>query len=69
MKTRGLTDVLTNPLRRAIRENGLSFYMLAKRTGVARMSLIRFARGERSLRLDRAGSLAAYFGLELVKKG
>ena len=58
-------DVLTAPLRRAIRESGESFYMLAKRTGIARMSLTRFANGERSLRLDKAGKVAAYFGLEL----
>jgi plasmid maintenance system antidote protein VapI len=39
---------------------------MAKSTGVERMSLVRFARGERSLRLDMADRLAAYFGLGLV---
>ena len=32
------------------------------------MSLTRFANGERSLRLDKAGRLAAYFGLHLAKR-
>ncbi len=63
-----LADVLTGPLQRAIRDSGESFYMLAKRTGIARMSLTRFATGERSLRLDKAGRLASYFGLNLAKR-
>lgn len=61
-------DKLSAVLRQAIRDSEESFYMLAKVSGVARMSLVRFANGERSLRLDRAGNLAAYFGLELVKR-
>jgi plasmid maintenance system antidote protein VapI len=63
-----LADVLTEPLQRAVRESGETFYMLAKRTGISRMSLTRFATGERSLRLDKAGRLADYFGLRLVKR-
>jgi hypothetical protein len=64
-KKTDLADVLTGPLQRAIRESGESIYMLAQRTGIARMSLARFATGERSLRLDKAGKLTAYFGLQL----
>lgn len=67
-KTRPAKDQLTAKLRQAIRDSGLSFYMLAKRTGVERMSLVLFSRGKRSLRLDKAGRLAAYFRLELDKK-
>lgn len=60
-------DALTAALRRAIQDSGESIKGLAKAAGIARMSLARFANGERSLRLDKAGKLAAYFGLELSK--
>jgi plasmid maintenance system antidote protein VapI len=60
---------LTDALRRALRDSGTPMLALAKAAGVERMSLVRFARGERSLRLDKADRLAAYFGLALVKRG
>lgn len=60
-------DQLTAALRRAIRESGESIKGLAAATGIARMSLGRFANGQSSLRLDIAGKLAEYFGLELSK--
>ena len=56
---------LSDVLRRVIAQSGLSFKALERETGVVRQSLMRFARGERSLRLDMADKLAAYFGLEL----
>lgn len=56
---------LTDPLRTAIAESGLSLLTLAERTGVQRASLMRFLRGERSLRLDKADILAEFFGLTL----
>lgn len=55
-------------LRKAIAESGLTLYRIAKDTGVVKSSLIRFMREETSLRLDRADILAAYLGLELVKR-
>ena len=57
---------LTEPLRQAIADSGLPMLTLATKTGIIRGSLIRFARGDQSLRLDVADKLAAYFGLELV---
>ena len=59
---------LTDGLRRAITGSGLSFKRLEKETGVLRQSLMKFVRGEQSLRLDAADRLAAYFGLELRPK-
>jgi plasmid maintenance system antidote protein VapI len=56
---------LTDVLRRVIIDSGLATQALAKATGVERMSIARFVRGERSLRLDMADRLSAYFGLEL----
>lgn len=59
---------MTDSLREAIVESGLPMLRLANEAGVERASLIRFVRGETSLRLDVADKLAAYFDLELVKK-
>ena len=56
---------MTDRLRQAIAESGLPMLTLADETGIQRASLIRFARGDQSLRLDIADRLAAYFGLEL----
>ena len=62
------TASITDTLRRAIADCGLSFIELERRTGVKRQSLMKFARGEQSLRLDKADALAAYFGLEWLKR-
>lgn len=56
---------MTDVLRKALVESGLPTLTVSNEAGVARGSLIRFIRGERSLRLDCADKLAAYFGLEL----
>lgn len=53
----------TDALRRAIAGSGLSVNALADAAGVQRMSIVRFLRGERSLRLDKADALAVFFGL------
>jgi ribosome-binding protein aMBF1 (putative translation factor) len=55
-------------IRRSIAESGLSFIELERRTGVKRQSLMRFARGEQSLRLDMAEKLFDCLGLQLVTK-
>ena len=60
---------MTEVLRRAVRESGQSIYAIAKATGIVQESLSRFVRGKQSLRLDKADALAAYFGLQLKKKG
>jgi hypothetical protein len=51
-------------------ENGESFRAIERDSGVLRQSLMKFVRGETSLRLDIADTLAEYYGLELkpVKK-
>jgi transcriptional regulator with XRE-family HTH domain len=60
--------MLTDVLRAAVEESGLTQYRIAKDTGIAPTSLMRFIRGQTSLRLDKADALAAYLGLELVDK-
>ncbi len=57
---------MTETLREAIAESGLPMLTIANECGVERTSLLRFARGDQSLRLDCADRLAAYFGLRLV---
>ena len=61
---RSMSDVL----RKAVAESGLAYIALERATGVQRLSITRFMRGEQSLRLDKAEQLAAYLGLELRQK-
>jgi plasmid maintenance system antidote protein VapI len=65
----GETDSMSDVLRAAIRDSCMSHNQLARETGVQRLSIARFVKGERSLRLDLADKLAAYFGLALRRKG
>lgn len=39
---------------------------LERETGVKRQSIMRFVRGDQTLRLDIADKLASFYGLELV---
>jgi DNA-binding phage protein len=59
---------LTKELRQAMVRSKLNHVQLAKKTGVQRQSLIRFLRGDQSLRLDNADAIAKAFGLVLVEK-
>ncbi len=63
--TNETTMTMTETLRKAIAESGLPMQTIANECGVERTSLLRFARGDQSLRLDCADRLAAYFRLEL----
>jgi len=56
---------LTERLRKAILDSGESFNALSRKTGVAVPVISRFASRERSLKIETADRLAAYFGLEL----
>ena len=57
---------MTDVLRKAIADSGLSLYRIATDTGVSPESLLRFRRGDQSIRLDKADLLADYLGLRLV---
>lgn len=59
---------MTDVLKSAIAESGVSRYRIAQDTGILETSLSRFMRGETSLRLDKADVLADYLGLELMKR-
>jgi len=59
---------MSDVLRRTIKESGLPLLVIERETGVKRASVMRFCRGDSSLRLDIADRLATYFGLELTSK-
>ena len=59
---------MTEVLKAAIKQSGVSRYRIAQDTGVLETSLSRFVRGETSLRLDKADVLADYLGLELERR-
>jgi plasmid maintenance system antidote protein VapI len=65
MNERFIPSPITDLLRRTIVESGLPYLTLERKTGVARAGIMRFVRGDQSLRLDMADRLAAFFGLEL----
>jgi transcriptional regulator with XRE-family HTH domain len=58
---------MTDVLKAAIENSGVSRYRIAQDTGILETSLSRFMRGETSLRLDKADVLAEYLGLELAE--
>jgi hypothetical protein len=60
------TTTITNALRDAIRNSGLTYYRIGKATGITSGNMGHFMRGA-SLRLDKADRLAAYFGFRLVR--
>ena len=59
---------MTDLLKRAIANSGQTFTDIGRATGVQRASLLRFLRGETSLRLDKADDLAEHFGIECRTK-
>jgi plasmid maintenance system antidote protein VapI len=65
---RKIKPPISDLLRKTIAKSGVPYLALERETGVVRTSIMRFVRGDQYLRLDAADALAAYFGLELVKK-
>lgn len=61
-KPKSMTKLLQEALAKAD-----SVRAVAKATGLKHPSLIRFMRGDQSLRLDLADKLADYFGIECRK--
>ena len=67
MNERQSQSPISDLLRQAIVESGVSYNALQRETGVTRASIMRFVEGRQSLRLDMADRLAAHFGLALQK--
>src|SRR5271157_4951252 len=68
MSTAKKPESLTEVLRQAISESGFPYKTLSRETGVARTSIQRLVDGRRSIRLDMADRLAAYFELLVIPK-
>jgi plasmid maintenance system antidote protein VapI len=62
------STTMTDVIKAAIEKSGLTQYRIAKDTRIPATSIMRFIRGETSLRLDKADVLAEYLGLELVTR-
>lgn len=60
---------LVDALKRAIIDSGLTHYRIAKDAGVTPDVIDRFVRGERDLRLETAGKIAAVLGMTLKPRG
>lgn len=58
-------DTMTEAILEAIDESELSFKALERETGVSRQSLMKFAAGEQTIRLDAADKLAEFFGISI----
>ena len=56
---------ITDALKQAIENSGLSIKALERETGVSRQSMMHFMRGTRTLRLDIADKLATFFKLDI----
>ncbi|MCK4340914.1 MAG: hypothetical protein KAY37_04245 [Phycisphaerae bacterium] len=64
MAKKRVEQTITAVLKKAIAESGLPYLTIEQATGVKRASIMRFMRGEQSLRLDMADKLASHFGFE-----
>ena len=59
---------ITDSLHKTIAKSGTPLLTLEQETGVKRASIMRFVRGDQSLRLDLADRLAVYYDLELTRR-
>ena len=59
--------MIEKPLRKAIKESGLSAREIARKTGVDATLIGRFLRSERTMTLPTAERLSKFLGMELVK--
>jgi plasmid maintenance system antidote protein VapI len=63
-----ISHLLHRTITEAVEQGRTNYLTLERETGVTRASIRRFVNGERTLRLDMADQLAAYFRLELRAK-
>ena len=61
-------DSMTEAILDAIADSELSFKAIERETGVLRQSLMKFAAGEQTIRLDAADKLAEFFGIEVTRR-
>lgn len=68
MASRKTYDSMTEAIREAIAESELSFKAIERESGVVRQSLMKFAAGKQSLRLDAADKLAKFFDIQVSRR-
>jgi transcriptional regulator with XRE-family HTH domain len=59
-------STVSDRLRQAITDSGLSQRQIARESDICRISLLRWLAGKQSLTTDAVDKLATYFGLVLV---
>ena len=60
------TDLLTDQLRQAIDDSGLTRYRLAKETGISESALGQFYNGHRGLSMEALNALGEYLQLRIT---
>jgi transcriptional regulator with XRE-family HTH domain len=60
------TNLLTDQLRRAIDDSGLTRYRIAKATGIDESALAKFYNGRRGLSMDALNALGEYLQLTIT---
>jgi transcriptional regulator with XRE-family HTH domain len=63
----GRRQTLSDQLRAAIRDSGLSVYRIAKETGVSQPSISRFLNRKRTINIEAAEALATFFNMWLTE--
>ncbi len=63
-----MTELLRQAVKEAL-EAGQSLREIARKSGLQHPPLLRFLRGDQSLRLDKAEMLADYLGIECRRTG
>lgn len=66
--TRKRTKLLTDQLRNAIDDCGLTRYEIAKQTGIDESALAKFYNGHRGLSMDALNTLGEFLELEIIMR-
>lgn len=62
------TDLLTDQLRQAIDDSGLTRYRIAQETGVSESTLAQFYNGHRGLSMEAMNALGEFLELEIIMR-
>ena len=60
------TNLLTDQLRQAIDDSGLTRYRIAKETGISESALAQFYNGHRGLSMNALNALGEYLQLKIT---
>jgi len=62
------TKLLTDQLRKAIDDSGLTRYRISKETGISETALALFYNGQRGLSMHAMNSLGQFLELEIISR-